>query len=247
MVSSNETSSSTKVTNMTTPEQRIILKKKSDPRKFVISCLIKGNEFPNALYDTGSSVSIIPRAMAEKLNLRVEPSTDSFVFVDCSRVYFVGICRDDLLQIQNVLVPIDFHVIDIQINWNSSQLLGRVFMAIVGAIYDMKTNRLCLSLIDPNDNYEIYKNKPALMKKSNDVELVATCFCNYEFNEEPDDGESIDTPPRASIDAFAVQQSVDNHPSSSIDTLTEEPINPMHMAVTPQPTSSTTKITKKKS
>ncbi|KAF8109200.1 hypothetical protein N665_0101s0029 [Sinapis alba] len=101
-------------------------------------------------------------------------------------------------------------------------------MATVGAICDMKTNRLCLSLIDPNINYEIYKNKPALIELSNDAELVATCFCNYEFNEESEDGASIDTRPTAPIDAFAAQQLVDTHPLLSIDDLTPETSNTYH-------------------
>ena len=38
---------------------RITLKKKSDPGKFVVPCLIGGIDYPCALYNTGSSVSIL--------------------------------------------------------------------------------------------------------------------------------------------------------------------------------------------
>ncbi|KAF3545250.1 hypothetical protein DY000_02009832 [Brassica cretica] len=40
---------------------RITLKKKSGPGKFAIRCVVKGIEFPQALCDTGASVSILPR------------------------------------------------------------------------------------------------------------------------------------------------------------------------------------------
>jgi len=63
----------------------ITLKKKSDPGKFAIPCLVKGIEFPHALCDTGASISILPRVMANHLGLKVEPSKESFTFVYCSQ------------------------------------------------------------------------------------------------------------------------------------------------------------------
>ncbi|KAF2562445.1 hypothetical protein F2Q70_00018159 [Brassica cretica] len=64
-------------------KNRITLKKKSDPGKFAIPCMVKGIEFPHALCDTGASVSILPRVMADHLSLHLEPSKESFTFVDC--------------------------------------------------------------------------------------------------------------------------------------------------------------------
>ena len=66
-------------------KQRITLKKKSDPGKFAIPCLVKGIEFLHALCDTGASVSILPKVMTDHLGLKVEPSSESFTFVDCSQ------------------------------------------------------------------------------------------------------------------------------------------------------------------
>ena len=43
---------------------RITLKKKSDLGKFVVPCLIGGIDYPSALCDTCSSVSILPKVMA---------------------------------------------------------------------------------------------------------------------------------------------------------------------------------------
>ncbi|KAF2590434.1 hypothetical protein F2Q70_00039124 [Brassica cretica] len=65
--------------------KRITLKKKSDPGMFVVPCLIIGIDYPSALCDTGSSVSILP-----KRNFR-------------------GIIRNLDMQIGNALVPVDFH------------------------------------------------------------------------------------------------------------------------------------------
>ena len=115
-------------------KNRITLKKKSDPGKFAIPCTVKGIEFPHALCDTGASVSILPRVMADHLGLKVESSKESFTFVDCSQRSSGGIVRDQEVQIGNALVLVDFHVLDIKLNYNSSMLLGRSFLSTVGAV-----------------------------------------------------------------------------------------------------------------
>ena len=52
---------------------RITLSKKSDLGKFAIPCVVKGVEFPHSVCDTGASVSILPRIMADHLGLTIEP------------------------------------------------------------------------------------------------------------------------------------------------------------------------------
>ena len=93
--------------------------------------------------------------MADQLGLKVEPSRESFTFVDCSQRNSEGIIRDLEVQIGNSLVPIDFHVLDIKLNWNSSLLLGRAFLSTVGAVCNMQTNQLCLTLIDLHVYYDL--------------------------------------------------------------------------------------------
>ncbi|KAF3486885.1 hypothetical protein F2Q69_00053025 [Brassica cretica] len=65
-----------------------------------------------------------------------------------------GIARDLEVHIGNALVPVDLHVLDIKLNWNSSILLGRSFLSTVGAVCNMQTNQLCLTLIDPRADYD---------------------------------------------------------------------------------------------
>ncbi|KAF8117440.1 hypothetical protein N665_0010s0017 [Sinapis alba] len=129
-------------------------KKKSDPGKFVVPCLLRGIGYPYVLCDTGSSVSIIPKVMAGQLGLKIEPLVDSFTLVDCSKRNSRGVVRNLDVQIGNALLPVDFHALDIKLNWNSSLLLGRAFMATVGAVCNIQTNQLRLTLIDLNVYYD---------------------------------------------------------------------------------------------
>ncbi|KAF3567338.1 hypothetical protein DY000_02015882 [Brassica cretica] len=70
-------------------KQRITLKKKSDPGKFAVPCLLKGIEFPCVLCDTSSSVIILPKignalvpvnfhVMDNKLNMNHSTTWESF-------------------------------------------------------------------------------------------------------------------------------------------------------------------------
>ena len=72
--------------------------------------------------------------MTDHLGLQVEPSKELFTFVDYSQRNSGGIVRDLEVQIGNALVPVDFHLLDIKLNWNSSLLLGRAFLSTVGAV-----------------------------------------------------------------------------------------------------------------
>ena len=110
-------------------------------------------EFPHALCDTKASFSILRRVMADHLDLKVKPSQESFTFVDCSQRNSRGIVRDLEVHIGNALVPVDFDVLDITLNWNSSLLLGRSFLSTVGAVCKMQTNQLFLTLIDLHAYY----------------------------------------------------------------------------------------------
>ncbi|KAF2555713.1 hypothetical protein F2Q68_00015719 [Brassica cretica] len=48
--------------------------------------------------------------------------------------------RSNLGGIVRDLVPVDFHALDIKLNWNSSLLLGRAFLSTVGAVCNLQTN-----------------------------------------------------------------------------------------------------------
>ncbi|KAF3594862.1 hypothetical protein DY000_02021617 [Brassica cretica] len=69
----------------------------------------------------------------------VEPSQELFTFVYCYQRNSGGIVRDLEVQIGNSLVPVDFHVLDIKLNWNSSLLLGRAFLSTAGAVCNLNT------------------------------------------------------------------------------------------------------------
>ncbi|XP_033138470.1 uncharacterized protein LOC117129178 [Brassica rapa] len=194
-------------------KQRITLKKnkKSDPGKFAVPCLVKGIEFPCALCDIVSSVSILPKVMACHFDLKIKPSEDSFTFVDHSTRKLGGIIRDLEVHIGNVLVSVYFHVLENKHNKNHSLLLGRAFLATVGAVCNMQTNQLCLTLI----NFDVYYDpvrvvKPQTSNIGVNTRFIAACHCDFEDEYETEYSGSIDsrTPPSINI---AIHAPINNH------------------------------------
>ena len=129
--------------------------------------------------------------------------------------------RDLEVQIGKALVPVDFHVLNIKLNCNSSLLLGRAFFATVGAVCNLQTNQLCLKLIDPHVHYNpIPVKKPQTSsKRINDPGIIAACHCGAEYDTEY--STSIETHSATSIDS-AHQKSTDIPGEESVDSSPED-------------------------
>src|SRR5690606_1218984 len=114
------------------------------------------------------------------------------------------------------LIPIDFHVLDIKLNWNSSLLLGRAFMATVEAVCDMSTNKFCLTLVDPNVFYDLVRvvKQQVHALEAGDSGFIAVCHCEAEY--ETEYSESIDTHYSISIDS-ETQYATNAHEDITID------------------------------
>lgn len=91
------------------------------------------------------------------LGFKVDPSQDSFTFVDNSRANSADMIRNVKVEIVECTVPVDFHVLQIKSGWKSSLPLVRAFMATMGAVCDLKKNKMCLTNVDKsvfNDHVE---------------------------------------------------------------------------------------------
>ncbi|XP_056852682.1 uncharacterized protein LOC130501879 [Raphanus sativus] len=141
------------------------LKKEQDPGKFLILCSINNHDLPNALCDTGSAVSIMAIDTAEVLVLKTEPSKDSFAFVNNSKANSAGMIRNVKVEIGECTIHVDFHVVELKSGRISSILFGRAFMATVGAVCDLKKNRMCLTNVHEN----VFLYDPVEKKKSEDL------------------------------------------------------------------------------
>ena len=201
------------------------MKKEHDPRKFLIPYSIHSHHLPNALCDTGSAVIIMAIETAELLGLKMEPSKDSFTFVDSSRVNSAGMIKNVKVEIRECIIPVDFHAMDIKSGKTSPLLFGRAFMATVGAFCDFKRNKMCLTNVDEAVFYD-----PMEKKKSEEliscIEMFEDPGPTADSNREPaiSESASIDIKVAASVD-FQSSKSIDNKPSESNDSQSSESID----------------------
>ncbi|KAF2559497.1 hypothetical protein F2Q68_00016234 [Brassica cretica] len=118
------------------------------------------------------------QVMTDHLGLKIELSEDSFTFMDYSTKNSKGIIRNLEVQIGNSLVLVDFHVLDNKLNRNSSLLLGRAFMATIGAVCNMQTNQLCPTLITLEVYYHPVRiDRQQTSKTGFDTGFIAACYC----------------------------------------------------------------------
>ena len=74
--------------------------KKKDPRCPTITCSIGTQQFDHTLWDLGASVTIMPKAIFDKLNLtQLTPTPMMLQLVDLMVRYPTGIAEDILVKI----------------------------------------------------------------------------------------------------------------------------------------------------
>ncbi|XP_056852753.1 uncharacterized protein LOC130501960 [Raphanus sativus] len=117
------------------------------------------HDLPNAICDTGSAISLMAIDTAEVLGFKMEPSKDSFTFVDNSKAKSAGMIRNVKVEIGECTIPVDFHVVEFKSDNTSSLLFGRVFLATVGAVCDLKKNKMCLTNVDETIFYDTVEKK----------------------------------------------------------------------------------------
>jgi hypothetical protein len=113
--------------------------KHRDPGKFTIPCVIGGRPLKGSLCDLGASVSVMPLTLCQGLGLG-EPKPIQFTLemADRSIVKPIGILEDVPVRVDKYFVPCDFIVIDVRRNLDVPLILGRPFLATIGAMIDAR-------------------------------------------------------------------------------------------------------------
>ncbi|XP_015954691.1 uncharacterized protein LOC107479060 [Arachis duranensis] len=110
----------------------LLLEKCNDPGPCLVTCLISEIKFMDCMCDLGACVSITPLPIYERLNLSPLKRSDArFVLADKSIVSVVGIAENVIVNIQGLLFPVDFYILEtppIDSTKPSSILLRRPFL-----------------------------------------------------------------------------------------------------------------------
>ncbi|XP_048611840.1 uncharacterized protein LOC125586082 [Brassica napus] len=128
--------------------QRLTIPKKlEDPGSFTLPCAIGQLAFEKCLYDLGASVSLMPLSIAKRLGFTQYKKCRLFlVLVDRSVKIPIGILEDLPVMVGNCEIPTDFVVLEMDEEPTDPLILGRPFLATVGAVVNVKEGKIDLHL-----------------------------------------------------------------------------------------------------
>ncbi|XP_066361188.1 uncharacterized protein [Miscanthus floridulus] len=134
--------------------------KKKDPRCPTISCSIRIQYFDQALCDLGDSISVMPKAVFDKLNLtQLTPTPMMLQQADSTVRYLAGIAEDVPVKIQDCYVPIHFVVLAMEVAKESTLILGQPFLTNSGAQIDIGAREIHFNIHANEENFAFRPRK----------------------------------------------------------------------------------------
>jgi len=116
--------------NVSAVFQRKLPPKCKDPSVFSVPCKIRNLYFDKAMLDLGASNSVVPRSVYDKLNLGELKKTSIVIqLADKSSIYPDGVLEDILIQVNELVFPADFYMMNMGDACHDIPiLLGRPFL-----------------------------------------------------------------------------------------------------------------------
>lgn len=106
--------------------------KKSDPGPFTVPCYIEAFHVERCLVDLGASVNIMPLSICKVLGHEMELK----LIADQTQRRPIGIWEDAIIKVRPFTIPIDFLILDIEVNVQTLIIFRRPFLATAGTFID---------------------------------------------------------------------------------------------------------------
>ncbi|KAM2154918.1 hypothetical protein ACFX1Q_046672 [Malus domestica] len=118
--------------NVSAVLQRKLPPKCKDPGSFTTPCIIGNTRFEQCMLDLGASINVMPYSIYASMNLG-ELKQDGVIIqlADRSNAYPKGVLEDVLVQVNHLIFPADFYVLEMEDSSHAPSLpilLGRPFM-----------------------------------------------------------------------------------------------------------------------
>ncbi|RDX63182.1 hypothetical protein CR513_58415, partial [Mucuna pruriens] len=121
----------TRSEEFTTGTSRGLPKKCQDPRIFFVPCTIGECTFADAMLDLGASINVMPTSIYRSLSFGdLDPTGMTIQLANRSIVQPLGVLKDVLVQVNELIFPVDFYVLDMEDETSrkeSTLILGRPF------------------------------------------------------------------------------------------------------------------------
>ncbi|XP_070014870.1 uncharacterized protein [Nicotiana sylvestris] len=140
--------------------------KLEDPDAFTISCTIGSADFAKALCDLRANINLMPYFVFKTLGIgKPRPTSMRLQMADRTMKRPLGITDDVLVRVDKFILPVDFVILDCEVDYKVPIILRRPFLATGKALVDVESGELtfrvgdekvifhvCKSMRQPNSN-----------------------------------------------------------------------------------------------
>ncbi|KAI5339036.1 hypothetical protein L3X38_018308 [Prunus dulcis] len=149
--------------NVSVVLQRKLPPKLKDPGSFSINITIGDKLVEKAMLDLGASINLMPYSVYLQLGLGgLKATTISLQLADRSVKYPKGIVEDILVQVDKLILPADFVVLDMEEaplhDHELPILLGRPFMATAKTIIDVQNGLLTMTVLGETVQFKVFES-----------------------------------------------------------------------------------------
>nr|GEU48105.1 DNA-directed DNA polymerase [Tanacetum cinerariifolium] len=154
--------------------------KLGDPGKFLIPCDFPELEECLALADLGASINLMPLSVWKKLSLsELTPTRMTFELSNQSVAYPVGVAEDVFVKVGKFHFPVDFVVVDYDVDPRVPLILGRPFLRTTRALIDVYGEDSKSGNPNPSSDPIIVTSSPSLTPFEGDdfvLEEIEACL-----------------------------------------------------------------------
>ncbi|XP_070015186.1 uncharacterized protein [Nicotiana sylvestris] len=144
--------------------------KLEDPGAFTIPCIIGCADFAKALCDLGASINLLAYSIFKTLGIgKPRPTSMRLQMADRTMKRPLGIIDDVLVRVDIFILPADFVILDCEVYYEVSIILGRPFLATGKALVDVEAGELIFRLGDEKVIFHVCNS----MKQPNSSELCS--------------------------------------------------------------------------
>ncbi|KAL5845193.1 hypothetical protein ACOSQ4_011151 [Xanthoceras sorbifolium] len=139
--------------------------KLKDPGSFNIDITVGNTKKERAMLDLGASINLMPYSVYVQLGLHdLKPTSMSLLLADRSTRHPRGIIEDILIQVDKLIIPADFVILDMDDERATERdlpiLLGRPFMATARTIIDVQNGKLSMTVLDETVEFKVFDSLP---------------------------------------------------------------------------------------
>ncbi|XP_027169380.1 uncharacterized protein LOC113769101 [Coffea eugenioides] len=147
--------------NVSAMLQRKLPPKCGDPGMFTIPCKIGNTPIRKAMLDLGASINVMPKTIFASLNLGPLKETAIIIqLADRTNAYPEGLVEDVLVQVNELVFPADFYILDMGDEKSLSPspiLLGRPFLSTARTKIDVNEGTLSMEFDGETVNFNIFE------------------------------------------------------------------------------------------